>query len=292
MDLSKTVHALVGVLVAVLIVATVAIPSITSSQAISDPVTMHNDSGVFMRAAVPGDVLELTSTWDDDVRVDSWVLNGIPISGYQSVSWAAVCVSDGIIVRINSSSNAAPGSIQDLNGSGTYNYLSPTAGTTFVATFTFGEDAISMSIDGSLSTSPYTWAYVATTSEETTHRTSVISTGSAVVESRDDIIVFGAKSLSGGSTVGFVQADGVLKSTQDVDLDVGVSALEGYTGLYRPVVSASVDGTAIETYVVVPYEAHGYKVDGSNSVVLAIIPLLLLIIPVMMAIRLIVGRSD
>lgn len=301
MDLSKAAYSVIGLVIAVLIVATVAAPIISEAQSQSEPVTLYNDSEMYFRAADVGDVVVGQRVVTSSGYTDVWTLNGVvlPTDG-MSRNWPVVIYSDGYYVKASNSSSDMGTFFPMDNRQGQVVLSTPTEGT-YKITLTFGGESIDIVVAASgqsdkTYTHAYTWAYVPTNKDDGTYYASLVGNTTPIyANSANDLILCG--SYQSGSNQGMYYAiNGQLTTTYDGTSSISVesTAHPGVTGIIDiSSIEVSMGDESFTPYeLLAPYAVHGYATSGGNMSLLGVVALMLFVVPVMMAVRMISGRDE
>lgn len=294
---------IVGVVVSILAVGFILVPIVSDSQqTIGDRVTFTNETEVVLRAAEPGDVLLLTSTYGTDSRTDVWTLNGDTISGLSSsVEWDVGVMSDGYYLAIFSTDNASAGMYVDMDDSaateGSYVAGASENNTPITYKVTFGDSTVTTdyTIGGSTTTETYgyTWGYVICPLSDGEYCAAVAG-GSAIVSNADDVILCGIYT-SGSNDTPYYYYDGVghvANSSYTINVDVAETLHNGTTDVYDATVSVDISGETFTPYrILVPYEVTGHEVGASYNI-LAVVPVIVLIAILMMVVTHVFKREE
>lgn len=288
MDLGKTAYGIIGLVIAVLIIATVAVPVISDAQSTQE--TVHNnalDSRLSLIDDAEGEIVI-----SKDAGSAQWKIGGqtITLPG-ESVLY----MSDGLYLMSTASGGQLRISEQGFQAIGTDQAFSLTA----------SSDSLSYTIgSGSAVTMPVEWSYRYALSGD--YLSVKLSQGPVYVNSVNDISVFVHAS---GMTI--TVHDGAVSCVADgtgqelaASMQVALTAVDGYDNLYtvgENSITITVGGES-PTTVVVPSasaafvassEVVGLKSGGSAAqALLGAVALMLFIVPVMMAVRIISGRDE
>lgn len=286
MDLSKAAYSVVGLVIAVLIVATVAAPIISEAQSQSEPVTLYNESTLYFREAQAGDVLIGTRDSSSGTNVDTWTINGVVIS---NSTWRSAVFSDGVYVSINSSSNASMGSFCDMaDATVTPKYFSTDI------TITFSSNSVNIAYGSNSYDYAYSWCYVPTVQADGDYYASLQGSSSMVVSSPDDLIYCGAYTTGTTKSTYYGRNGSLTASAGAASATVTTATHDGTKDILdvQSIVITIGSESFTPYYVLAPYEVHGYATSGGNMSLLGVVALLLFIVPVMMAVRMISGRDE
>lgn len=287
MDLKNIGGIVAGFVIAVVLLASVLVPVISSSLVTAgDKVVFTNDSAIVLREAEDGDVLQCTRATVDGVTSNTWTLNDEEISTIQggALSFDVGLMSDGIYMnmwRTNGGgeyydmTDETP--VQTQFGLGTSD--DPTA--PGITTFTFSASTITV-VDnlGNTVTADYTWAYVACPYNDGKYCAAVAG-GVGYVSNDDEITLCGAYTSGSLDTMYYFHNDTtyVSNSAYQMTPSIEMEIAEGTTDIYSATVSVSMtDGEDTESFtpyrILVPYEVSGHADSGAMYSLLNIIPLL------------------
>lgn len=272
MDLSKTVYAMIGVLVAVLIVATVAVPIVEDAQ--DQTRTVYNN-GTEMNFSLVDETEPITIV--KNANESTITLNGVVV---ERGIYNYLFFSEQVFIRLEpqSSSNVlflgTPSSIVLIQENLTFSA-------------TFSGETLSYSINGAAESTidGITSAYVYAPDGD------YVSTGVGTGIYVNDLTQLSTSQIVG--TASSIVYNGVLNDGQ---LDVTYAEVEGYKNLFKVTgASATVDGSEVEfVSFIVPKSVIGFTEVGGETAyyLLGVVVLILFLVPIMMIVRMIAGRSD
>lgn len=292
MDISKAAYSVIGLVIAVLIVATVAAPIISEAQSQSEPVTLYNESALYFREAQAGDTLIGVRDDSSGSIVDTWTLNGVVLN---TPTWNSAVFSDGFYLTINSASNASMGAYYDLSDSSVQaKYFGGLSDNVHRVQVSFAFYADHVTVTGQSATDySYTWCYIPTSSTDGEYYASMRGASDIVVSSVNDIIYCGAYTTGSNNSTYYGVNGEITASAGSASVAVSTEAHDNTTLLdVKSIVITIGSETFTPYFVLVPYEVHGYATSGGNMSLLGVVALLLFIVPVMMAVRMISGRDE
>lgn len=272
--MSKTVYALIGVFVAVLIIATVAVPVIDNAQDGESTKYNNSSSNHYLMLSDVEDAFTISfAASDSSVVIDGETFVRKASSNY-------LLLSDVASVTFNSTTSGGI-SIASSAGSNTYN--------TEAITISLNNNVLSIKV-GNESVVSGAVKWVAIPSSEGSH---------IIVEGTTERYVNGVNDIIAGSynsTMGYVWC-------HLGELPVGISMvvnnltkIDGYTDLYTctgVTLSDEGDNSMTPFFWLVPSEVSAHTAaNNSHIALLGATLILLFIVPVMMVVRMISGRRD
>lgn len=272
MNVSRTVYAIVGVFVAVLVIATVAVPVVEDAQ--DQTRTVYNN-GTEMNFSLVDKTEPITIV--KNANDSSITLNGVVV---EKGVYNYLFFSEQVFIRLESESSTnvlflgTPSSIVLISEDRSFNA-------------TFSGETLSYSINGATEntidgiTSAYVYA------PDGDYVSAAAGTGLYV----NDLAQLSTSQIVG--TASSIVYHGVLNNGQ---LDVKYEEVEGYKNLFKVTgASATVNGSEIDFIsFIVPKSVIGFTEVGGETAyyLLGVVVLILFLVPIMMIVRMIAGRSD
>lgn len=298
MEKNNLTMGIIGAMICIILLGGLLMPAVSSALVISgDPTTYYNDSGQAYRPAKSGDVLIGTRTVADDVNVDTWTLNGEPITGFltSGAAWTSLIFSDGMYGKIFNSTNTSMAEIYDIIGNNT----TPKYVTGVTLRFTTDTIEVTAIIGGnSVSYSwAYTWAYIPCPSED---GVLIASAGPSNAYVLEDTFLVVAGFYSTGEIDRFYYSNDSPDLTIIGDgsgtIDKSYTPVEGTTDIYNLDVKITVtDGASNEEFgpfqILVPYKIDGHKDSGAAYSMIAILPIIAIVSVLIAAIYVFIGRK-
>lgn len=300
---NKIMTVLIGLFVCVLMVGSVLVPIVESSQETVEPITEYNiGTKQTYREVRPGDVFKLTSTYDAETskKTDVWTLNGDTVlnANQSDISWNLGIVSDAMWIEVFSSGNTSSGNWRTLDSVANH-YVGANATYPNVEwVFTFTSTTIDWTYSGTspetpaVQSLPYSWAYVPCSIEEGGYMASSQTANvTSIVKDMDDIIMCGSYT-SGELDTGYYYYKGttyVGTSGYTGENTTELTLKDGTYDLYVADPSFTVtDGATTEKFdpykILVPYEVHGHADSGTTISLLGVIPVIVIIALLSMAV--------
>lgn len=300
---NKIMTVLIGLFVCVLMVGSVLVPIVESSQETVEPITEYNiGTKQTYREVRPGDVFKLTSTYDAETskKTDVWTLNGNTVlnANQSAISWNLGIVSDAMWIEVFSSGNSASGNWRTLDSVANHYVGSSATDPNIEWVFTFTSTTIDWTYSGNtletpaVQSLPYSWAYVPCSIEEGGYMASSQTADvTSIVKDMDDIIMCGSYT-SGELDTGYYYYKGttyVGTSGYTGENTTELTLKDGTYDLYVADPSFTVtDGTTTEKFdpykILVPYEVHGHADSGTTISLLGVIPVIVIIALLSMAV--------
>lgn len=297
MDVKNLVMAVVGMVLAAVMIGGALLPSVASALVVSgDPITYYNNSGQAYKLAVPGDVLEGSRSSVDGANVDTWKLNNEPIIGFvDSTSWTSLIFSDGMYGQIFNSNNNSLAVIYDIvDNDQSPRYVS-------YVKLTFMEDTIEVNatlggVENTYSWA-YSWAYIPCESNDGVLIANAGPNNAYV--SKDTFVV-----LAGFYSTGNI--DRFYYSNNKPDLSIigagsgsytkTYNLVEGTTDVYNLGVSVSItDGGNVEEFapyqILVPYKIAGHADSGAAYSLFGALPIIVIAGLVMAGVYVFISRK-
>lgn len=299
---NKIMTVLIGLFVCVLMVGSVLVPIVESSQETIEPITEYNiGTGQTYREAKSGDIFQLTSVYDADTgkKTDTWTLNGEEVMNSNTFAWNVGIVSNVMWIEVFNSANSSSAIFYEFNAENPLykNYVG--AGENFpnaVFTWEFTDNKISYSNGNTMlpytAEYDYSWAYVPCSIEDGGYMASSLTADvTSLVNNVDDIILCGTYT-TGELDTGYYyyKGDSCVTSTDYTGENTTELTLkDGTYDLYYADISFTVsDGTTIESFepfrALVPYEVHGHADSGTTISLLGVIPVIVIIALLSMAV--------
>lgn len=305
---NRIISIILSVFVAIVVVASVAIPIVSDALRVVEPITEYNDgTGHTYREARDGDVLTITSTYDTNTssKTDVWTLNGKTVINPNLVdrfSWDIALWSDTMWVNATASSNASTGTILifEVGGEPVY-FGSNVSFTDMILSFTFTSNTIEISSNGGTTESydgrvlNYSWAFVPCSIEDGGYRSSSVDSSNFKMTDVNDFVLCNSY-RTGELDCIYYYYDGVLTtSAYNGSVETTATLIDGTYDIYNVSVTVSItDGTTTEEFspyrALVPYEIHGHADNGAAHGLLLTIPALLIIAALVLTISLFVRR--
>lgn len=272
MDLSKTVYAMVGVLVAVLIVATVAVPIIENAEDTESTKYNNPTGGRFLLA--DNDVSFTASFTADAASVD---FNGTTYARTSTIN--GLLMSDLGVVWFNGTSS---NSTTITTSTGSVNY------TTETINITVSGKNLTITVDGTRIINGTTkWLVVA--DPDGTH-VSGSKSNAVYVNSIHDLIVYNYSETNGAAWAydGMTSENTTITPTQ-------ITQVDGFVDLFQITgVTLNINGADVLPYnYLVPAEVSAHtQTNATHVALLGAALLMLFLVPLMMVVNMIRGRSD
>lgn len=276
MDLSKTVYAIVGVLVAVLIVATVAVPIIENAQ-MEQSTVFNNGTELNYHACLDDDFI-----LSKDAGSNVVVVNGTSFSPLAYDNF--ILLTNVVAMRLASSGN-----VVITSSSGNVN-IEPTE----ALTASIRGSSLIYNIDGVTTTvTGLGDGFVISDNGDYVTSNTFTASKTTYVNGIEDVSF--ALYTSSGDFVVMLQGEEYI--TGDTVLDITLDPVEGYVDLYTIPTNGISGGDGEASFsgahVIVPYKIYAHNPEqGSNVALLGAALLMLFLVPLMMVVRMISGRRD
>lgn len=305
MDVKNLVMAVVGMVLAVVMVGGAFLPSVASALVVSgDPVEYTNTGNFIFREAQDGDVLEITRTIVGDVKTDNVTLNGVVVGGTTSNEWDNVLLSDGAYVRKVGTSGGTITNAYIMGDTVTPNpFLGFSDGGKVKVEFNNGTITGYKSNESGeyidYFTASYTWAYVASPDGEGSHYVSENGQNSNAYVNIDSRVVLCGEYSTGELDTMYYYHNGemvVYSSGLTATLDKRLELVEGTTDVYkiRPLVTVT-NGTITEVFepyrYLVPLTVEGHKDSGVIYSLMGVLPIVVVAGLIMAGIYVFISRK-
>lgn len=311
MDVKNLVLAVVGMVLAAVMIGGALLPAVDGAIKTSDPITEYNiGTKQTYREVRPGDVFKLTSTYDSGTgkKTDVWTLNGESVlnADQSNISWNLGLASDAMWIEVFTSDNSASGNWRTLDSVGPHYFGASATNPNVEWAITFAPTTIDWTYSAAqvgdtpaTNSLPYTWAYVPCSIEEGGYMASSQTANvTSIVKDMNDIIMCGSYT-SGELDTGYYYYKGttyVGTTGYTGENTTELTLKDGTYDLYVADTSFTVtDGTTTEKFdpyrILVPYEVHGYADSGVNQSLIGVIPLVAIAGLVMAGIYVFISRK-
>lgn len=310
---NKIIAGIVGVAICIILAAGVLVPAVIGAADNAVPTTKTNaGTGHTFKEMVPGDVLMLDSAYADSSRKDTWTLNGETVlnDGVTSLTWDWAMISDAYFIQANSSSNAAPGSTQDITASpGSATYLAAASAEHPSRTYewTMQSDktiVLQPSTDGVAGTSitiNSTWAFVVSTLDDGAYMSAQVTTNPYYALKDSKNLILAGNYTTGDLDTGYYYGkDGeltLLNSSYTGTINIAQTKSSGTTDIYDTLLTVTItDGNDTESFspyrALVPYQVNGHSSDNAIYTLINVIPIFVIVAILLAAVAFFVIRRS
>lgn len=296
MDLSKTVYAIIGVLVAVLVVATVAVPVVEDSTKVIDTRVENSNYRYMMVDDDMDDRIVVSST---DPSSGVFTINGTPVTFLSDDEWGNfyLIATDTLFLRLYSD-----GVYATYEGKHWHYNIS----NGFEIVFENGTWTLTRP-DVDPLTRTYEWLFYPSSdgsyglfrsSEVWVDRDAMVVAWKESATSSEGVITMPTMSVWGSIDDGLVHSAWIEESDEYVDVSADTTTyfdiIESGDKADKITICASYgsNSQAIAT-IIAPIEYHVITASDAGLInLLYIVPAFLFLVPIMMIVRMIAGRSD